>query len=57
MSPTLRCFHADGKRLVRVHVYLWRHALETQERCQPAVAPEYALKLRTASAICRVSAP
>lgn len=40
---------------MHAHVYLWRHALETSERIQPAVAPEYALKLRTASAICRAS--
>lgn len=40
---------------MHAHVYLWRHALKTVERIQPAVAPEYALKLRTASAICRVS--
>lgn len=39
---------------MQTHVYLWRHFLETQERVQPGVGPEYALKTRTASAICRV---
>ncbi len=41
---------------MRVHIYMWRHALETQERVQPAVGAEYALKTRTASAVCRVGA-
>lgn len=40
--------------LVQIHVYLWRHFLETLERVQPGVASEYALKTRTASAVCRV---
>ena len=40
--------------LLRPHVYIWRHALETSERVQPAVGAEYAFKLRTAGAVARV---
>jgi len=49
-QPTIQRL-PDGRVLLRPHVYLWRHFLETKQRVQAAVHPEYAMKLRTAGAV------